>query len=196
MKTHTYRTKRQSEVEAIRYGPVFRPGLVQEVAEFIAGREIHDEADCTAFIRPAGAWDPPDASDIIIEAGKDGKQGWVPVPLGHWIVRQPGDFTDHWPVDPDYFDAKYEPVAFTESDDEDLRDGSREGDQQPPTVNEHPIIQELVRSDLADRLALGVKRYGTGLQPHNGRDMLKDAYDEAMDLVVYLRGVLYERDGA
>lgn len=41
-------------------------------------------------------------------AGKDGAQGWVPVPVGHWIVRNPGDLTDHWPVDPDYFAAKYE----------------------------------------------------------------------------------------
>lgn len=43
-------------------------------------------------------------------AGKDGAQDYVPVPPGHWIVRQPGDLTDHWPVDPDYFAKKYEPV--------------------------------------------------------------------------------------
>ena len=43
-------------------------------------------------------------------AGKDGAQEWVPVPDGHWIVRQPGDDSDIWPVDPDYFTGKYEPV--------------------------------------------------------------------------------------
>lgn len=43
-------------------------------------------------------------------AGKDGAQEWVPVPDGHWLVRQPGDPSDIWPVDPDYFDAKYEPA--------------------------------------------------------------------------------------
>lgn len=43
-------------------------------------------------------------------AGKDGAQGWVPVPIGHWIVRTPGDTSDVWPVDPDYFAAKYEPI--------------------------------------------------------------------------------------
>lgn len=32
------------------------------------------------------------------------------VPIGHWVVRQPGDVTDLWPVAPDYFAAKYEPV--------------------------------------------------------------------------------------
>jgi len=40
-------------------------------------------------------------------AGKDGAQEWVPVPVGHWLVRQPGDTSDVWPVDPDYFAAKY-----------------------------------------------------------------------------------------
>lgn len=43
-------------------------------------------------------------------AGKDGAQGWVPVPVGHWIVHMPDDKSDMWPVDPDYFAAKYEPV--------------------------------------------------------------------------------------
>lgn len=48
---------------------------------------------------------------IDLEAGKDGAQGFVPVPVGHWIVRNPGDHSDYWPVDPDYFAAKYEPVG-------------------------------------------------------------------------------------
>lgn len=50
------------------------------------------------------------ATALSIIAGKDGAQGNVPVPVGHWIVRQPGDLSDHWPVDPDYFAAKYEEV--------------------------------------------------------------------------------------
>lgn len=41
-------------------------------------------------------------------AGKDGAQEWVPVPVGHWLVSQPGDKSDIWPVDHDYFVAKYE----------------------------------------------------------------------------------------
>lgn len=47
---------------------------------------------------------------LRLRAGKDGAQEWVPVPVGHWIVRQPGDLSDHWPVDPDYFAKKYEPA--------------------------------------------------------------------------------------
>jgi len=50
--------------------------------------------------------------------------------------------------------------------------------------------------DMAKRLELGIERYGTGLQADNGRDMLQDAYEEALDLCVYLRGIMYERDNA
>ena len=47
---------------------------------------------------------------------------------------------------------------------------------------------------MAKRLELGIERYGTGLQAYNGRDMLQDAYEEALDLCVYLKGIMYERD--
>jgi len=40
-------------------------------------------------------------------AGKDGAQGWVPVPVGHWIVRNPNDTTDYWPVEDEFFRGKY-----------------------------------------------------------------------------------------
>ena len=66
--------------------------------------------------------------------------------------------------------------------------------QQMPIVNDKPILQEMVIEDMAKRLELGIERYGTGLQADNGRDMLQDAYEEALDLCVYLRGIMYERD--
>jgi hypothetical protein len=71
----------------------------------------------------------------------------------------------------------------------------REGDQPLPIANEYPAIQTMVVQDLGERMQVGLKRYGTLLQPHNGRDMLLDAYEEALDLAIYLRGALYERDG-
>jgi hypothetical protein len=67
-------------------------------------------------------------------------------------------------------------------------------EQPMPTINDNPILQELVMQDMAKRLELGIERYGTGLQADNGRDMLQDAYEEALDLCVYLRGMMYERD--
>ncbi|MGH7687808.1 MAG: hypothetical protein ACREN2_13475 [Candidatus Dormibacteria bacterium] len=58
-----------------------------------------------------------------------------------------------------------------------------------------PSVQAAVRADLESREQLGIERYGTPLQPHNGRDGLTDAYEEALDLTCYLRQVLIERDG-
>lgn len=49
-------------------------------------------------------------------------------------------------------------------------------------------------ADPTPNAVLGVTRYGTPLQPHNGRDALRDAYEEALDLVHYLRQAIYERD--
>ena len=45
----------------------------------------------------------------ILWAGKNGSQGWVPVPVGHWVVTD-GSGADFWPVAHDYFVAKYEPA--------------------------------------------------------------------------------------
>jgi hypothetical protein len=71
---------------------------------------------------------------------------------------------------------------------------NREGDQPLPVSNDSPYVQDAVISDIEKRIELGIKRYGTALQINNGRDMLKDAYDEAMDLCIYLKGCLMERD--
>lgn len=76
----------------------------------------------------------------------------------------------------------------------DQKPKQREGDQPLPRRNAHPVIQDLVIADMSDRRALGIQRYGTALQPHNGRDALRDAYEEAIDLTMYLRQCLYERD--
>ena len=75
-----------------------------------------------------------------------------------------------------------------------LRRIAKEKGQPMPEFNNNPVIQTLVMDDMTARLKLGIERYGTGLQADNGRDMLLDAYEEALDLCVYLRGALYERD--
>lgn len=51
----------------------------------------------------------------------------------------------------------------------------------------------LVLKDMEDRRRGGVEKYGTPLQPNNGRDALVDAYQEALDLCVYLRQAIEER---
>jgi hypothetical protein len=57
------------------------------------------------------------------------------------------------------------------------------------------VIHDLVQQDIALRLAKGIETYGGPLQPHNGRDALWDAYEEALDLACYLRQAIFERDG-
>jgi hypothetical protein len=71
----------------------------------------------------------------------------------------------------------------------------REGDTQPlPIPSEHPVAHRMVQEDLEGRLQIGIARYGQPLQPFNGRDSLQDAYEEILDLAVYLRNELFERE--
>ena len=65
----------------------------------------------------------------------------------------------------------------------------------PPEPNDGPAIWDLVIADMKERDRIGTEKYGTPLQAHNGRDALVDAYQEALDLVVYLRQAIAERDG-
>lgn len=67
-------------------------------------------------------------------------------------------------------------------------------EQPAPVANENPALWDLVIADMKGRDELGKSRYQTRLQARNGRDMLRDAYEEALDLAVYLRGAIEERD--
>lgn len=69
-------------------------------------------------------------------------------------------------------------------------------DVQPdPIPNEFPNLWDLVVIDMLQRDQIGARKYGVHLQAFNGRDALKDAYQEALDLAVYLRQAIFERDG-
>lgn len=67
--------------------------------------------------------------------------------------------------------------------------------QPAPKKNEHPAVWDLVVADMKERDNTGYKKYGTRLQPHNGRDAMVDAYQEALDLAVYLRLELFQKYG-
>jgi hypothetical protein len=56
-----------------------------------------------------------------------------------------------------------------------------------------PATWELVIADMRERDRIGRRKYGTPLQPCNGRDSLVDAYQEALDLCVYLRNEIETR---
>ena len=64
---------------------------------------------------------------------------------------------------------------------------------QPNPASEGPDIWPLVIKDMADRDHLGKVKYGIPLRSHNGRDALVDAYQEVLDLSVYLRQEIEER---
>jgi hypothetical protein len=65
-------------------------------------------------------------------------------------------------------------------------------DQPDPVPNDSPSLWRLVIEDMEQRERVGMVRYGTPLQVHNGRDALVDAYQEALDLAVYLRQAIEE----
>lgn len=69
-------------------------------------------------------------------------------------------------------------------------------DAQPePIFTNEESVWSLVIQDMTLRNQVGYEKYGTYLQVHNGRDHLIDAYQEALDLVVYLRAEIEKRNG-
>lgn len=69
----------------------------------------------------------------------------------------------------------------------------RDGDTQPlPKPVDGPIMHEVVISALEERLAIGIRRYGQPLRAFNGRDAAQDAFEEVLDLSVYLAQVREE----
>lgn len=67
-------------------------------------------------------------------------------------------------------------------------------DQPAPTPNDRPAVWPLVMADMEARDQLGRQRYKVPLQPFNGRDQLADAYAECLDMAVYLKAAMIERD--
>lgn len=65
--------------------------------------------------------------------------------------------------------------------------------QPTPVPNGSTPVWDLVMKDMAERNLEGIRKYGTPLQVGNGRDGLLDAYQEALDLCVYLRLLIEER---
>lgn len=71
----------------------------------------------------------------------------------------------------------------------------REGDSQDlPTVNEFEDVQSAVIRDIEARRLVGISRYGTALQPFNGRSALLDLYEELLDAAMYVKQKLIEEE--
>lgn len=71
--------------------------------------------------------------------------------------------------------------------------GKPSGNQPLPTRSADSVaIHELVAQDQMARAEMGARKYGDKLHSHNGRNALQDAYEEALDLCVYLKQALVE----
>lgn len=68
------------------------------------------------------------------------------------------------------------------------------GSQPPPVVEEDMSVDvnRLVIDDLNKRKEMGIAKYGKALTTYNGRNGLIDAYQEALDMTLYLRQQLEE----
>ena len=64
--------------------------------------------------------------------------------------------------------------------------------QQAPKGSGNPILG-MVLADLTNRALEGKEKYGEPLLAHNGRNPLWDAYQEALDLAMYLRQAIEEQ---
>ena len=65
--------------------------------------------------------------------------------------------------------------------------------QPAPQSGKQEVLPEVLK-DLQTRAIRGVERYGHLLETHNGRDALLDAYEEALDMAMYLKQAIMERD--
>jgi hypothetical protein len=55
-------------------------------------------------------------------------------------------------------------------------------------------VANFVIEDILARVEMGRRKYNTLLMTNNGRDALMDAYQECLDLAMYLRQTILERD--
>ena len=67
-----------------------------------------------------------------------------------------------------------------------------EHQEQPQPTGNGEIVYLAVIEDMRKRAEIGKSRYGTYLRTHNGRNALRDAYEEAMDLCMYLKQLMLE----
>ena len=65
----------------------------------------------------------------------------------------------------------------------------------PGKQNVFPEIKGKILDMIEQRRQEGIATYGTELQTHNGRDVLRDAFEDCLDCLIYLGQALMERDG-
>ena len=67
-------------------------------------------------------------------------------------------------------------------------------EKQPEPAPGRKAVGPLVIADMRARIDAGMERYRRSLETFNGRDALWDAYQEALDLCMYLRQAIEESE--
>ena len=93
-------------------------------------------------------------------------------------------------IEPDF-----EPFVSVEDAQECKADNAATSKQSAPKGSGNPILG-MVLADLTNRALEGKAKYGEPLKAHNGRNALWDAYQEALDLAMYLRQLIQEQQDA
>lgn len=73
---------------------------------------------------------------------------------------------------------------------------SQASEPQPDPKPGKVDVADFVLADIQERVKAGLERYGTKLQTFNGRNALWDAYQEILDLVMYVRQAILETEAA
>lgn len=120
----------------------------------------------------------PRVYDLWRESYRGHFKKYQPHPIAPW--KNKGEMLDWWI---NYW-ADHEERIIPMSDVTRPQKDPREG---------KTAILPLVIADMQTRSDAGAMKYGTVLKSDNGRDALVDAYEEAMDLVMYLRQEIQER---
>lgn len=141
--------------------------------------------DADGWISPTSGLPPRDVAEAITEGEFLMRVAESTVlPLGPPSqVHENGDMTRNL-LDPD----QGESIDRRQVQRRKLRD---ENDQPLPTGdNSQPDVQDLVIADIHARREIGIQRYGQGLKTFNGRNTLRDLYEEQIDAVIYTRALL------
>ena len=72
-------------------------------------------------------------------------------------------------------------------------DPTNTNSQPAPKIGRAVVYTELIK-DIERRAKFGRNKYGQDLMTEDGRDTLVDAYQEALDLCMYLKKLLMEQE--
>lgn len=120
-----------------------------------------------------------------------------------WLAGLPGKYVDGWTAVKikgcrkglalgDWRDTLEKRPEQAESEPFVSVEDAATAKQQEPKGSGNPILG-MVLADLTNRALEGKEKYGEPLLAHNGRNPLWDAYQEALDLAMYLRQAIEEQ---